>query len=52
MKNLFLIDSKQQMKLEFENLATKIFEENQKIKCKSKSSFNIFKDQLDFLVKG
>jgi DNA recombination protein RmuC len=47
-----LIDSKQQMKLEFENLATKIFEENQK-----KSNVNLnqvltsFKDQLDSFGK-
>ena len=47
-----LVDSKQQMKLEFENLATKIFEENQK-----KSNVNLnqvltsFKDQLDSFGK-
>ena len=47
-----LVDSKQQMKLEFENLATKIFEENQK-----KSNLNLnqvltsFKDQLDSFGK-
>ena len=47
-----LIDSKQQMKMEFENLATKIFEENQK-----KSNVNLnqvltsFKDQLDSFGK-
>ena len=47
-----LIDSKQQMKLEFENLATKIFEENQK-----KSNVNLnqvltsFKDQLESFGK-
>ncbi len=47
-----LIDSKQQMKMEFENLATKIFEENQK-----KSNVNLnqvltsFKDQLESFGK-
>lgn len=47
-----LVDSKQQMKMEFENLATKIFEENQK-----KSNVNLnqvlasFKDQLDSFGK-
>ncbi len=51
-KITLLIESKQQMKIEFENLATRIFEDNQK-----KSNINLnqvltsFKDQLNSFGK-